>query len=85
MLRGGGAAEHRMHRTNSWQCPSPVCREYKERLAAAQNQPPQPMEAQEADQPPMLPITGAWVGDVFLLSCCAWQAATLLSDFLAPR
>ena len=63
----------------------PACREYKERLAAALDQQlPHAMQAQGPEELPMLPITGAWLGDAILLSGCAWQAAALLSDFLAP-
>jgi len=40
--------------------------------------------AREEPKPPLLPFSGWCAADLFLLSCCMWQAATLLARWLAP-
>lgn len=65
-------------------CPIPsLRREYAARMAAAQHQLPSRM-AREGAQPSILPLSGWWAADVFLLSCCMWQGAALLAPWLAP-
>lgn len=55
------------------------------RVAALQQEHRLPSRRErEAAKPAMLPLSGWWAADLFLLSSCMWQAATVLARWLAP-
>ena len=62
-----------------------TCREFAARVAALQQEHRLPSRRErEAAKPAMLPLSGWWAADLFLLSSCMWQAATVLARWLAP-
>lgn len=99
MLLGGSACHHMADvQQNAYTClllevvsawasaPSfNARREFAARVAAPQQGHHLPSRTErEAAKPPMLPLSGWWAADLFLLSSCMWQAATVLARWLAP-